>query len=157
MRRGHLGFFALTLLALGSLPSPAQAGEFKPYKGGFDFAATMIEPLPDGDTFVRGLLDGEETSLGRFTGVVEYLVHPDGSYEGTATKMAANGDLLFESLTGQFNATGSTGTFTLSKGTGRFKNASGGGTFHSSWVVFPFTAVVQFDGMISYNASDRRP
>jgi hypothetical protein len=156
MRRGHPSFFALILLALVCLPSPVRAGDFKPYKGGFDFAATVLDPLPDGDTFVRGLLDGEETSLGHFTGVVEYLVHPDGSFEGTVTKMAANGDLLFESLTGQFNATGSTGTFTLSKGTGRFKNASGGGTFQSKWVVFPFTAVVQFDGKISYNASDRR-
>jgi hypothetical protein len=159
MRCSPPSLSALTLLVLTALPSPGRAGDAKPYKGAFDFAVIDVAPTPvPGVLLVTGSLDGNETHLGRFTGDVRYYVDTaTWMFDGTLFKVAANGDKLYESLTGQFTATGSFGDFTLKGGTGRFTTATGGGSFLSRWIVYPSTAVVGFEGTISYDASNRRP
>jgi hypothetical protein len=64
-------------------------------------------------------------------------------------------------MTGQFvqggsiGQGGSKGQFELTGGTGRFKNVSGCATFQGRWINYPITAVIEFSGWISYDASDR--
>ncbi len=149
----------VAVLVLTALPSPGRAGNAKPYQGAFNFAVLEAVPTPvPGVILVTGSLDGNETHLGRFTGEVQYHVNTGtGMFYGTLFKVAANGDKLYESLTGQFTATGSFGDFTMTGGTGRFANVIGGGTFIGKWIVYPSTAVVGYEGTISYDASDRRP
>src|SRR5437870_5415501 len=105
---------ALTLLVLTALPGPVHAGDATPFKGTFNFALTDDVPTPvDGVRFATGSLDGSETHLGRITGEVQYDYDTTGKFSGTLFKVAANGDTLYQSLTGQFNLTGSVGTFTI--------------------------------------------
>lgn len=158
MRWNRLRAFALTLLALAAFCVPIQAGNSLPYKGAFDFAVIDVEPTNDpGVVLVTGTLDGNETHLGQFTGEVQYYVDTaTGALYGTLYKVAANGDELYETLTGQFIATGAVGDFVMTGGTGRFTHATGGGTYVSTWIVPFSTSYVTFDGTISYSASDRR-
>jgi hypothetical protein len=152
MQRSLPSLFALTLLVLTALAGPGRAGDARPDKGTLNFAVTDVTPTSDPEVvLVTGSLNGNETHLGRFTGEVQYYVDTvTGVFYGTLFKVAANGDELDESLTGQFTPTGSFGNYTMTGGTGRFTNASGGGTFISMWIVYPNTAVVGFEGTISY-------
>ena len=120
MQRRFPSLFALTLLVLTAPPGPARAGDARPYKGTFDFAVTDVTQTSDREVvLVTGSLNGNETHLGRFTGEVQYYVDTvTGMYYGTLFKVAANGDELYESLTGQFTPTGSFGDFTITGGTG---------------------------------------
>jgi hypothetical protein len=52
-------------------------------------------------------------------------------------KVAANGDRLYECVTGQFTATGSVGSSVIMGGTGRFENATGDANFVSMWINAP--------------------
>ena len=156
MRLARHALYAAALLVLASPPATCRADQPRPFGGPFRFVIAEVEPLGDGDVLIRGLLlDGHAQSLGRFAGAVEYLVHPDGSFEGTAIKVASNGDELREVLAGSLTGTGSLGTFAVTGGTGRFARAAGGGTFASAWTS-PMTADVHFRGSIRFNASDRR-
>lgn len=142
---------ALTTLAAPS--STALAGHPATYKGRFDFEVKEFVPITDTDVFVRGSLDGVETLLGKFTGEVEYLFNPKtGVFTGSLTKRAANGDLLYEDLEGQFSLIGSAGTFAITGGTGRFRGATGGGTFTGVWTAPDHsTAHITFDGSLSHD------
>jgi hypothetical protein len=96
-------------------------------------------------------LVGNETHLGRFTGEVEYLVGPTFAFTGSLTKTAANGDRLYETVTGQLTQEGSLGEFTITGGTGRFLGASGGGTFEGTWTDAAMTAAhLTFDGSLAF-------
>ncbi len=124
----------LALAALAAPTAPARAGHPAAYRGQFDFTTVSVTPLSDTEVLVIGLLAGTETHLGRFTGEVRYVVDlADFTFEGTLTKVAANGDRLSETLTGQFTPTGSVGEFTITGGTGRFQDATGGGEFVGVW------------------------
>lgn len=79
---------------------------------------------------------GQLSHLGAFTGRAELLFTPTGlgppvpyTETGTATLVAANGDELFETVSGTGTASGTTagGTnvVTITGGTGRFTDASG--------------------------------
>jgi hypothetical protein len=156
MRRTVPTLCACALFILTAPASPARADHPRPYAGTFDLVLNQFTPQPNGDVLIRGLLqDGQATFLGPFHGDVQYLVHPDGSFEGTARKVAANGDVLRESLTGSLTPLGSIGTFTLTGGTGRFANATAGGAFLSTWTG-AVTAAVQFTGSASTDASAGR-
>jgi hypothetical protein len=85
---------------------------------------------------------------GRVVYVVDLL---SGAFHGMLTKEAANGDLLFQTLSGQFTETGSEGEFVVTGGTGRFRQATGGGTFEGVWTDPAMTtARITFDGSIDY-------
>ena len=149
MRCSPPSLSALTLLVLTALPAPSRADQDTPYNGSFGLTLTSVKPLPKGGDRIKGVLAGEATFLGPFTGTVEYHVFPDGSFVGTATKVAADGDQLTERLAGTLTATGSVGAFVVTGGTRRFKHASGSGTFVSTWTSTT-TAVVTFAGSASY-------
>jgi hypothetical protein len=142
---------SLFLCALAAVSSTAMADHPATYKGRFDFAVTEFVPISETEVFVRGSLDGVETLLGKFTGEVEYLFNPKtGVFTGSLTKRAANGDLLYEDLKGQFSPTGSAGTFAITGGTGRFRGATGDGTFEGVWTdPNMITAHITFDGSLS--------
>jgi hypothetical protein len=112
MRRTVPTLCACALLILAAPAAPARADDPRPYAGTFNLVLTQVIPQPDGDILIQGLLqDGQATILGPFHGDVQYLVHPDGSFEGTAEKVASNGDVLRESLAGSLTPLGSVGTF----------------------------------------------
>jgi hypothetical protein len=156
MRRIVPTLCAYAILVLTAPLTAARADHPRPYAGTFDLVLNQFTPQPNGDVLIQGLLqDGQATFLGPFHGDVQYLVHPDGSFEGTARKLAANGDVLRESLTGSLTPIGSVGTFTLTGGTGRFANATGGGAFLSTFTG-AVTAAVQFTASASSDASAGR-
>jgi hypothetical protein len=141
----------LALLVLSALPVTSRADDKdQPYNGVFTLTITGENPQPSGAVKITGNLKGQATFLGPFQGTVEYFVNPDGTFTGTATKVATNGDRLYESLEGTLTATGSVGSFWLTGGTGHFKDARGGGVFLSTWTGTT-TADVTFEG----SASDR--
>ena len=119
----RLPCFLLVLTALAAPSSTTLAGHPTTYKGPIRFRdrrSTDRHRRPR--LLVRGSLAGIETLLGRFTGEVEYLVDlTTVAFTGTLTKTAANGDRLYETVTGQFTPTGSVGEFTITGGTGRFR------------------------------------
>ena len=158
MRRQLLGFFIGAAVLVGSMPRTGQSAHSLPYRGQFDFAVIGVEPVSPTEVLVTATLAGEETHLGAFEGEVQYYVDlTNGSFVGSLYKQAANGDELYETVTGQFTATGAVGTFTMTGGTGRFQNATGGGTYVSAWTNAAMTTGhVTFSGSIAYDASDRR-
>lgn len=151
------------LLAVGlfgptTFPDLVRADHPRPFKGAFDFAVVDIRPESDTELVITAVMAGNGTFLGRFEGVVIYIVDLDtGTFDGYLSKYAANGDRLDETLTGRFTATGSEGDFTVTGGTGRFLNATGRGTYVNVWTDPTRTAGhVTFGGSIVFRASDRR-
>ncbi len=134
---------SLALLTLLSAPTLGRADTNLPFVGNLKLTLTSVAPTADGHIRIDGNLDGLATTLGRFTGTVVYIVDPAvGSFTGSAIKIAANGDKIFESIVGQLfpDGSGSTGAFSVDGGTGRFRNASGGGFFASR-----FTTAINAD------------
>ena len=124
----------LGLTALTALPRTAGADGSAPFKGKFDFAILNVQRLPTGEFRIRASLKGRATILGNFEGEAVYDVNlTTGSFTGSAIKVAANGDELHETLTGNFTATGTAGDFVIVGGTGRFRRATGGGTYVTTW------------------------
>lgn len=148
--------FVVAVLGIASLPT--RAGQDRPFKGRFDFVLTSVSQLPSGEVLITANMEGNGAHLGRFRGEVGYVVDfTTGTFYGSLYKAAANGDLVFEDLTGAFTATGSEGAFVVTGGTGRFLNASGEGTYINAWTNAAQTAGrVVFDGTIAFDASDRR-
>ncbi|HWE38714.1 MAG TPA: hypothetical protein VG406_19355 [Isosphaeraceae bacterium] len=148
MRQRLLCLLACALPALATPPPDARADHPRPYKGAFEFATVDVQVLSPTEVLVTGSLAGKETILGRFDGLVLYIVDlSTETFSGSAVKRAADGDLLFETLTGQFTATGSEGTFVVTGGTGRFSEATGGGTFTGVWTDAAMTtAHITFNG-----------
>ena len=159
MHRSHWRLSALTLLVLTALSAPSRADQDTPYEGTFNLTITSVNTLPTGVEKIAGNLKGQATFLGPFEGTVEYLVNPDGTFTGTATKglqdRTRGQARLHESLEGTLTATGSGGSFWLTGGTGHFKDARGGGVFLSTWTG-KTTAVVTFEGSASDKAPDRK-
>ncbi len=142
----------LLLCVLAGPATTALAEHPATFKGRFDFTTLDAQLVSPGVLLVRGSLAGNETLLGRFTGEVEYLVDlTTGTFAGTLTKRAANGDLLHQALFGVFTATGSVGEFIVTGGTGRFRGATGGGTFEGVWTDPSLTtAHITFDGELAF-------
>ena len=152
MQRCMTWLFGCALVALATLPSIARADHPRPYKGEFNFTITSMTFPSATEVQIQASVDGHETHLGHFTGEVTYNVDlVTGAFVGQITKVAANGDLLFDDLTGQFapDFSSSKGTFVIVGGTGRFLEATGGGTFAST-VLTTTLGHVTFDGTISY-------
>jgi hypothetical protein len=152
MRRRLPSLLLYALAALAALSSTTLADHPATYQGRFDFTTVDVQPVSPTVLLVRGSLAGNETHLGRFTGEVEYYVDlTTFAFAGTLTKTAANGDLLYETVTGQFTPTGSVGEFTITGGTGRFQDATGGGSFVGTWTdPDMITAQITFDGSLSF-------
>src|SRR5213082_3397553 len=101
-RHSSAASLALAVLAVLGLTGPAAAGEQVPFKGSFEGVATVTGSPP----IVSVAIDatGNATELGQFTLEIPHQVNfattpanSSGSYEF----VAANGDTLFASFTGQ--------------------------------------------------------
>ena len=145
----RLSALLLAVTLVTAAPQTTRADDdARPFTGTIGYATVSASPLPLGYTHVSGTVSGKLTVLGKFTGTVEYIIAPNGSYTGLATKIDARGNKLYESLIGQFNATGSTGTIKVVGGTGKFHEATGHSTFVSTWIIPGVTATVAINGVI---------
>jgi hypothetical protein len=148
-----------SLAAVAALaPCLASAADGLPYRGTLDLNIIDVYPSDSGTIIAVGTLDGTANHLGKLHGMVMYEIDPTtGAFVGTAYKIAANGDVLYESLAGQFldpDMINSVGTFSFEGGTGHFANASGDGVFSSTFTSTTH-GTVDVDALLSYDASDR--
>ena len=137
--------------ALAAAPAAARADHDRPFNGTLTSTVTASSVTADGLLHFEGTVAGKATVIGRLTGTFSYDLDPaTGAFAGTLTKVAANGDEIHETFTGQYNAdfTGSTGEFQIVDGTGRFDGVTGGGPF-TGRVTSPATVVIRFTGKIS--------
>ena len=141
-------------LAGTTLAAPAQAEQKElPFKGTLQSVETYVVTPPIMSVTANG--SGNATLLGQYAIYYEVAVNLETvAGEGSAQIVAANGDLLYASMSGQATPTGTTDVFdvveefTITGGTGRFANASGSFTLRR--VVNITTGVTSggFDGSI---------
>ncbi len=153
-------FAALSLLGLAV---PATAGEQVPLKGTLEGQIISATPLDASHLGLSVVVSGQATHLGRFTGQVQVIQNvADGTFIGTFTWTAANGDTIFGTFFGQLVPTQTPGLFynitysTITGGTGRFAGATGSmieaGYVDQSTGVF----VHPFEGTISTVGSKKK-
>jgi hypothetical protein len=136
-------------LALLALAVPVSADQDVPFKGVADAVVVAAEPADDGLHLTLSAT-GEATQLGEFTREESLVVHADGSFVGSVTFVAANGDRLNADISGGFiSATTAAGTYTITGGTGRFADASGtaswaGVTSDGIHVAVTFSGTIEF-------------
>jgi hypothetical protein len=135
------------------------AGEQVPFRGNFTGVAT-ITPISPTLRSVDVDASGNATQLGSFTLAIPHIVDisttPQTSY-GTYEFVAANGDQLFATFTGEVGPSGTPGvlvakeTATITGGTGRFAGATGGFTITRfvDTTSVPRTTFGSFEGTIS--------
>ena len=139
------------LVALAAAPGVARADHDRPFNGTLTSTVTSSSVTADGLLHLEGTVAGRATVIGRLTGTFSYDLDPTtGAFTGNLSKVAANGDEIHETFTGQFNAdfTASRGEFQIVDGTGRFEGVTGGGPF-AGRVTSETTVVVRFTGKIS--------
>jgi hypothetical protein len=149
---------ALAVVSVLGLAGPAAAGKQVPFKG--VFAGERTERIPLGPTTVRDRWDtaGTATHLGRFELVVSVVVD-FGSLPvtgtGTATFVAANGDMVFAEITGHSEPVEPGVTVliiesgVITGGTGRFAGATGSYTSERLTSLITNETVGSFEGTIS--------
>lgn len=144
-----LAVASLTVLGLGL---PALAAHRVPFKGRADLAITGVVDRPP-IRLLTASATGEATHLGRFTRSESLVINlATGTFTGTLTFTAANGDLLKADVAGHFTSpTGASaeGTYTFTGGTGRFSNATGTVRFEVT-TLDGGHVVVSFEGSITY-------
>jgi hypothetical protein len=119
---------AIFVIAL--FASPAVASEQVPFNGSWVSHETYDVQFPV--MFVHGTATGYATRIGRYTATYEEQVDLlTGSSVGAITLVAANGDVVFATQTGQGDPTPDPDIFsivevsTITGGTGRFVGATG--------------------------------
>jgi hypothetical protein len=139
------------LVAVAAVPGLAAPDHDRPFKGSLTSTVTA-GPIPtEFGAYFEGTVAGQATVIGKFTGTFAYYLNPStGEFAGVITKVAANGDEIHETFSGQYNAgfTGSTGQTVFTGGTGRFAGVTGGTSFTGT-VTSDTTAVLDFTGTIS--------
>lgn len=110
--------------------SPAVASEQVPFNGSWVSHETYDVQFPV--MFVHGTATGYATRIGRYTATYEEQVDLlTGSSVGAITLVAANGEVIFATQTGQGDPTPDPDIFsivevsTITGGTGRFVGATG--------------------------------
>ncbi len=136
---------------LGAFPATVRADDGVPLKGYADYTLTSIAVEPDGTVVLTYDGTGNATQLGLFTAEAHIYPHGDGTYSGTVTFTAANGDQVFFSVEAVFTSpTTTVGRATITGGTGRFLNATGEVRFAEVFSDATHAQVHQtFDGTIS--------
>jgi hypothetical protein len=146
---------AIFLIAL--FASPVPAGQQVPFNGSWASVETYEVQFPI--LFVTGTATGNATQAGRYTATYEEQVDIGvnfGSSVGTITLIAANGDSIFATQTGQGDPTPEDPNIisivevsTITGGTGRFAGATG--TFTIERVADQTTGISSgsFSGTIS--------
>jgi hypothetical protein len=119
---------AIFVIAL--FASPAPADQQVPFNGSWVSHETYDVQFPV--MFVHGTATGNATQVGRYTATYEEQVDLlTGSSVGAITVVAANGDVIFATQTGQGDPTPDPDVFsivevsTITGGTGRFAGATG--------------------------------
>lgn len=128
----HMIRLLLIALALFSSGVTARADDQVPFKGTFSGQVISVAPVSQ-EVLVFGVsVSGIATHLGSFEGEAEIVQNVvTGSYSGTFTWIAANGDTVTGTFTGQLIPTATPGLFdnleeiTITGGTRRFSNATG--------------------------------
>lgn len=144
-------------VAVFAAPVPAHADDFVPLK--IKYVASFWPPeLVSVDPLVVSVVDqigGNGTHLGSFTGSYPHLVNfTAGTFTGTATLTAANGDTLLIELGGTGTPTGPT-TFavtfqgTITGGTRRFADAQGSVTGTGTVDLAALKVKARLEGMIN--------
>lgn len=160
----HTKRFVLVALTSWCLVFPVHASDQVPFKGTFSGQVISATPVSNEVLLFEVQLSGISTHLGSFTGDAEIFQNvANGSYSGSFTWTAPNGDTVSGSFTGQLIPTSTPGLFdnieeiTLSGGTGRFSdvtgNATGSGQLDQNSLSFLFP----FQGTISSVGSQQTP
>jgi len=124
-----------TSATAGSAQTEAKGGAQLPFHGSLQAQETDVVAPPF--LLVNGTGSGTATHLGRFTSTFTVRVTlATGSATGNVAFVAANGDQLDATFTGQATPTSEPGVVTIeeiatiSGGTGRFADSTGGFTIH---------------------------
>jgi hypothetical protein len=122
-----------------------------PFKGNATGTITGQEVVGPTEVVLTGVSGGNATHLGTFTRTEELHLNPEtGSFTGTLTFTAANGDEMACTMTGQFvSSTDAAGDYVITGGTGRFAGAAGGAAFNVS-MTSETSFSVTFSGDISF-------
>jgi hypothetical protein len=146
---------AIFVIAL--FASPAVASEQVPFNGSWVSHETYDVQFPV--MFVHGTATGYATRIGRYTATYEEQVDLlTGSSVGAITLVAANGDVIFATQTGQGDPTPDPDIFsivevsTITGGTGRFAGATGTFTIERLVSLSTGDSSGSFSGTISHPA-----
>jgi len=147
----------LAALALALPAVPTSAGSSVPFRGVWQGVTISAVPQSPNTVLVVASGKGTATRLGQFQMTSPHLTYLSTlQVEGTQTFTAANGDLLFATVSGQFvpDAEGNldaTLSGVITGGTGRFSGATGSYDFriHSEPAAFGFDSTAEIDGSIS--------
>jgi hypothetical protein len=157
-RRGIVVLFWCVVL----VASAAGASELVPFRGTWQGSTVSAVPVAPNVVFVVSSGTGQATHLGRFEMTSPHFTYLDTfTVEGTQDFIAANGDTLTATFSGQLlpNADGClAGTLpsTITGGTGRFEGATGSYDFHivACPGTFGFNSTATFEGSISRVGGD---
>ena len=120
-----------------TLPRPAAAAKYVPFKGSFQGSETAVFPPTQPTIFlVEGNVTGVASHVGKFTFAYNFTVSlvpaTEGQGIGSARLVAANGDMLFTTIVAQGTPDPDTPgvqriveMHTITGGTGRFAGAQG--------------------------------
>jgi len=148
---------ALAVLAVLGLAGPAAAGDEVPFKGSFAGERTERTVLTPTTVLDRWDMAGTATQLGKFEMVtwaeVDFSTLPVTGV-GTATLVAANGDLVYADVTGhsEFVEPGVVRIIeygVITGGTGRFADATGSYTSSRLTSLITNETAGSFEGSIS--------
>jgi hypothetical protein len=122
-----------------------------PFKGTGSGTMTGQEILGENHVVLTAVGVGHATHLGRYTRLESIHLNPqNGSFTGSITFAAANGDHLTTEVSGQFvSLAAAVGTYTFTGGTGRFASATGQAAFSVS-LTSAATFAFSFDGELAW-------
>ena len=122
---------ALALVAMLGLASPGIASDQVTFSGSFENTEAQM-PLPGGYLFGVMSASGEATQIGKFHLTSPHVINlATRAGEGTFEFVAANGDTLVGTVTGQATPTDTEGVISIVEqgvitgGTGRFEGVTG--------------------------------
>jgi hypothetical protein len=154
-RHSSAAILALAVMAVLGLAGPARAQQQVPFKGSLEGVVT-VTPLQPPYVSVLVKATGNGTQLGQFTLAIPHTVNrTNRTATGTYQFVAANGDTLTASFSGQATPTATAGvlsiveTATITGGTGRFAGATGSFTCVRLYNTVTGKTTGSFNGTIS--------
>lgn len=157
----HMNRLLVIALVLFSSGIAARADDQVPFKGTLSGQVTSVTPISQEVLVFSVFVSGLATHLGSFEGEAEIVQNViTGSYSGTFTWIAANGDTVTGTFTGQLIPTATPGLFdnleeiTIAGGTGRFSNATGSAVATGQLDQTTLSFLFPFKGTISSAGSN---
>ena len=152
---------ALAVVVVLGLSSHVTAGEQVPFKGGVE-GVDIVTPLTPPFVAVEVTATGNATQLGKFTlSILATVNRTTRVATGAFEFVAANGDTVFGTLTGQSTLTAPgvltiEETFTITGGTGRFADATGSFTGTRFKNLITNETIGVFEGTISSTGAGKQ-